>query len=72
MSRTSGTEPKVSCIYAAYQITADLWLDYQIKYYLEGSGSSREQVAQVLARVVDELRDEWMQAKLNNLGSPGA
>ncbi|KAF8712391.1 phosphohexose mutase family, partial [Rhizoctonia solani] len=44
----------------------------KIKYYLEGSGSTREQVTKALARVVDELRDEWMQAKLHNLGIPGA
>ncbi|KAG8689302.1 Phosphoglucomutase-3, partial [Ceratobasidium sp. 423] len=44
----------------------------KIKYYLEGSGSSREQVTQALARVVDELGAEWMQAKLHNLGIPGA
>ncbi|KAH7335934.1 hypothetical protein B0J17DRAFT_769712 [Rhizoctonia solani] len=44
----------------------------KIKYYLEGSGSSREQVTQVLTRVVDELGAEWMQAKLHNLGVPGA
>ncbi|KAG9124379.1 Phosphoglucomutase-3, partial [Ceratobasidium sp. 392] len=44
----------------------------KIKYYLEGSGASREQVAQVLARVVNELGSSWMQAKENNLGSPGA
>ncbi|EUC54950.1 phosphoglucomutase/phosphomannomutase, alpha/beta/alpha domain protein [Rhizoctonia solani AG-3 Rhs1AP] len=44
----------------------------KIKYYLEGSGSSREQVTQALSRVVEELGDEWMQAKLHNLGVPGA
>ncbi|CAE6463620.1 unnamed protein product [Rhizoctonia solani] len=44
----------------------------KIKYYLEGSGSSREQVNQALSRVVNELGDEWMQAKLHNLGIPGA
>ncbi|QRW11378.1 phosphoglucomutase/phosphomannomutase, alpha/beta/alpha domain protein [Ceratobasidium sp. AG-Ba] len=44
----------------------------KIKYYLEGSGSSREQVSRALTRVVDELRDEWMQAGKNNLGVPGA
>ncbi|KAF8750851.1 phosphohexose mutase family [Rhizoctonia solani] len=33
---------------------------------------TREQVTKALARVVDELRDEWMQAKLHNLGIPGA
>ncbi|CAE6473116.1 unnamed protein product [Rhizoctonia solani] len=43
----------------------------KIKYYLEGSGSSREQVTQALARVVNELGVEWMQAKLHNLGVPG-
>ncbi|CAE6405206.1 unnamed protein product [Rhizoctonia solani] len=43
----------------------------KIKYYLEGSGSSREQVTQALSRVVDELGDEWMQANLHNLGVPG-
>ncbi|KAG9092529.1 Phosphoglucomutase-3 [Ceratobasidium sp. UAMH 11750] len=43
----------------------------KIKYYLEGSGASREQVAQVLTRVVDELGSSWMQAELNNLGIPG-
>ncbi|KAG8738981.1 Phosphoglucomutase-3 [Ceratobasidium sp. 414] len=43
----------------------------KIKYYLEGSGESREQVAQALTRVVDELGSSWMQAKLNSLGSPG-
>jgi hypothetical protein len=47
-------------------------LSKQIKYYLEGSGSTREQVTKALAHVVDELRDEWMQAKLHNLGVPGA
>ncbi|CAE6335727.1 unnamed protein product [Rhizoctonia solani] len=44
----------------------------KIKYYLEGSGSTREQVTKALAHVVDELRDEWMQAKLHNLGIPGS
>ncbi|CAE6416104.1 unnamed protein product [Rhizoctonia solani] len=44
----------------------------KIKYYLEGSGSAREQVTQALSRVVDELGVEWMQAKLHNLGVPGA
>lgn len=44
----------------------------KIKYYLEGSGSSREQVTQALVRVVKELGDEWMQAKVHNLGIPGA
>ncbi|KAB5592854.1 Phosphoglucomutase/phosphomannomutase, alpha/beta/alpha domain containing protein [Ceratobasidium theobromae] len=42
----------------------------KIKYYLEGSGTTREQVSQVLARVVDELGGKWMEAKLHNLGSP--
>ncbi|KAF8606309.1 hypothetical protein BDV93DRAFT_521136 [Ceratobasidium sp. AG-I] len=44
----------------------------KIKYYLEGSGPSREKVTKALSRVVDELGNEWMQANLHNLGRPGA
>ncbi|KAJ3553346.1 hypothetical protein NM688_g3665 [Phlebia brevispora] len=42
----------------------------KIKYYLEGSGNDKEQVAKLLPRVVEELASEWMQAKENALGRP--
>ncbi|KZV59647.1 hypothetical protein PENSPDRAFT_678913 [Peniophora sp. CONT] len=42
----------------------------KIKYYLEGSSKDAASVAPVLAGVVRELADEWMQAGPNNLGRP--
>ncbi|KAF5368988.1 hypothetical protein D9758_003122 [Tetrapyrgos nigripes] len=42
----------------------------KIKYYLEGSGSDREQVTKTLNGVVQELRDVWMEAEKNHLGIP--
>ena len=70
---TSGTEPKVSL--------SGLWTHIlmkktnglrciQIKYYLEGSSKNAASVAPVLAGVVQELAEEWMQAGLNGLGRP--
>lgn len=46
------------------------WGVYQIKYYLEGSGSDAAEVASLLLQVVSELADEWMEAGKNNLGRP--
>lgn len=42
----------------------------QIKYYLEGSSKDAASIAPVLAGVVRELADEWMQAGPNKLGRP--
>ncbi|KDQ60575.1 hypothetical protein JAAARDRAFT_124136 [Jaapia argillacea MUCL 33604] len=42
----------------------------KIKYYLEGSGSDMSKVDNVLAGVVAELGDQWLQARLNHLESP--
>ncbi|PCH38295.1 phosphoglucomutase 1 [Wolfiporia cocos MD-104 SS10] len=40
----------------------------KIKYYLEGIGKNAEQVGLLLPKVVQELGDEWMEAKKNGLG----
>lgn len=39
----------------------------QIKYYLEGSGPSVAQVEDRLAKVVEELKNEWMEVEKNGL-----
>ena len=50
--------------------SSSLTPSHKIKYYLEGSGSDATEVAELLPQVVNELADEWMQAKENNLGRP--
>jgi phosphomannomutase len=42
----------------------------KIKYYLEGSGSDRVKVAELLPKVVHELGHDWMEAEKNGLGMP--
>ena len=42
----------------------------KIKYYLEGSGSDIVRVRDTLSKVVEELRDVWMEAKKNGLRMP--
>lgn len=68
--RTSGTEPKVRLLFA-YPASC-LTLALQIKYYLEGSGTDPTEVGRLLPRVVEELRNIWMEAKKNNLGIPAS
>ncbi|TFK55033.1 hypothetical protein OE88DRAFT_1653657 [Heliocybe sulcata] len=42
----------------------------KIKYYLEGRGHDASKVSGLLARVVAELGDSWLQADSNGLGRP--
>ncbi|KAG8825760.1 Phosphoglucomutase-3 [Serendipita sp. 399] len=42
----------------------------KIKYYLEGKGSDRTFIAEILRKVVAEIRDDWMEATKNNLEEP--
>ncbi|KAG2075916.1 hypothetical protein BDR04DRAFT_1133082 [Suillus decipiens] len=42
----------------------------KIKYYLEGSGSNRQAVHNLLGGVVDDLAEDWMNAAENGLGRP--
>ena len=44
--------------------------EFQIKYYLEGSGKDAVVVSELLPRVVEELAVEWMQAQIHGLGRP--
>ncbi|ESK96831.1 phosphoglucomutase 1 [Moniliophthora roreri MCA 2997] len=40
----------------------------KIKYYLEGCGKDKQDIAQLLSKVVQELGTVWMEADKNNLG----
>lgn len=42
----------------------------KIKYYLEGSGSNRQAVHNLLGGVVDDLAEDWMNAAENGLSRP--
>lgn len=66
--RTSGTEPKVRAMLRRQKTSNRGSL--QIKYYIEGRGNDRDEVARSLDGVVRELRDSWMRAKENGLEEP--
>lgn len=42
----------------------------KIKYYLEGSADDPAAVGKLLPEVVQDLRDNWMEASKHNLGMP--